>query len=372
MPSQRIVQVTGFYPPSLGGVEQLVRGLSEGLAERGFNVEVFTSKNGEVAGTVTLQPGLKVHYLYSVVLGNVLIIPPLFFKLMKVSRGTIVHLHSYQVFSPEVVGLVSRIKKFPYVAHVHMELSPDGPLGIFLPMYKRFVLGPVLRRAAKVICLTEDYAQLMINGYGVEQSKTIVIPGATSFTELSKPKARAQHPVRLLFVGRLTKQKNVSMLLEALNLYRRNFDSDIQLEIVGDGELRDGIEKLIHQLNLETLVTLRGALFGKELEQAYEESDILVLPTLFESFGLVYVEAMTKGLPVVSTNVLAVRNVVVNNRNGLLTKMNPSDFCAAIRRLVTDTSLYQTISAHNLEDVGLYGWDKVINKIEKVYAELHE
>jgi glycosyltransferase involved in cell wall biosynthesis len=370
MTNQPIVQVTGNYPPSLGGVEQFVRSLSEGLADRGFDVEVFTSKNGRATGTVTSQQRLKVQYLHSAVIGNFLIIPPLFSKLMKLSRGTIIHLHVYQAFSPEVVGLVSRIKKIPYIAHVHMELEADGPLGIFLPIYKRFVLGPTLRRAAKVICPTQDYAQLMINRYGVERSKTMVIPGATSFTELPKPKARTQHPVRLLFVGRLTKQKNVSMLLDALNIYRQNHDSSFQLEIVGEGELRDDIEEQIRRLGLETLVTLRGALYGKELEDAYEGSDIFVLPTLFESFGLVYIEAMTKGLPIISTNVRAVRNVVVNNRNGLLTNVNPSDFCAAIRQLATDTPLYESISAHNLEDVGLYGWDGVLDQILGVYAEL--
>jgi glycosyltransferase involved in cell wall biosynthesis len=142
------------------------------------------------------------------------------------------------------------------------------------------------------------------------------------------------------------------------------------LEIIGDGELRDDIERQIEALGLSSLVTLRGALYGQELEKRYDHSDIFVLPTLFESFGLVYIEAMAKALPIVSTNVEAVRNVVVNNRNGLLTELNPESFCSAIYELASNNSLYETISAQNLEDVAIYNWDSVLTKMLGVYGGL--
>jgi glycosyltransferase involved in cell wall biosynthesis len=369
MSTTRIAQVTAHYPPWLGGVERVVQTTSELLADAGWEVEVFTGENGRGSGTVTPRPGLRINYLRSFVLANVPIIPSLLFKLVKLPRGSIIHLHAAQAYTPEMVFLASKIKNIPYVAHLAIELEPGSRLGIWLPTYKRFFLGPILRRAAIVTCQTEDWQSHLIRQYGVEKCKTVLLPNATDFTVASEPKHAISGLPRLLFVGRLTKQKNVPMLLEALAIYRKEFGMEIALEIVGEGEDEDALRKQIETLELN-LVTLRGTLGGQELQAAYERSDIFVLPTLYETFGLVYIEAMTKGLPIVTTNVDSVRKVVVNGRNGLLTEVDPAAFCAAIRELVTTPELYETISEHSLEDVGQYSWDHFLVRTVQIYNDL--
>jgi glycosyltransferase involved in cell wall biosynthesis len=369
MATSRIAQVTAHYPPWLGGVERVVQTTSERLADAGWEVEVFTGENGRGVGTVAARPGLRINYLRSFFLGNVPIIPSLFFKLVKLPRGSIIHLHTAQAYTPEMVFLASKIKKIPYVAHLAIELEPVSRFGMLLPTYKRLFLGPILRQAAIVTCQTEDWQSHLIRQYGVEKSKTVLLPNATDFTVATEPKHAISGLPRLLFVGRLTKQKNVPMLLDALAMYREAYGTEIALEIVGEGEDEDALRKQIKTLELSS-VTLRGRLVGQELQAAYERSDIFVLPTLYETFGLVFIEAMTKGLPIVTTNVESVRQVVVDGRNGLLTEVDPASFCAALRELVTTPELYEAISAHNLEDVGQYSWDYFLERTLQIYRDL--
>jgi glycosyltransferase involved in cell wall biosynthesis len=289
---------------------------------------------------------------------------------MKLPKGTILHLYAYQAFTPEIVYLASRIKRTPYVVHLAIELEAGTRLGILLPAYKRFILRQVLCQAATVQCQTEDWADFVVSKYGVQKSRTVVIPPGTKFNAPWRPKSKISTPVRLLFVGRLTKQKNVPMLLEAMRIYKERFDPEFRLKIVGDGELREDIMEWIEETDLADHVSLSGPLFGGDLQNAYEESDIFVLPTLYESFGVVFIEAMAKGLPIVTTNVASVRNVVVDRRNGLLTDTDAESFCLAIRALVTDASLYSSISATNLEDVGKYDWDRIVDKVLSMYKSL--
>jgi glycosyltransferase involved in cell wall biosynthesis len=368
----RIIQVSPAYPPTLGGAEQVVQTLSEFLADRGFDVTVFTSQNGGEARTTHPQPRLTVQHLRSFTIARVNVIPSLFAKLLPTRPGDVLHVHIYQPFCPEVVSLISLLKRAPYVAHIHIENEMQGPLGVLLPAYRRVLLGPTLRRARKVICLTQDYAGLIVTRYRVKPSRIAVIPNATSFSIAASPKEAISGagPVHLLFVGRLSEQKNIPMLFEALEIYRDKFDDKFELEIVGDGELRHSVTDLVRRSSFAESVTLSGPLFGDDLERAYERSDIFVLPTSYESFGRVYIEAMAKGLPIVTTGVAGVRNVVIGDRNGLLSETSADSFCDALREMITNIDLYRRVSIQNLEDVRAYNWDRIVDRIVDVYSEI--
>ena len=172
---------------------------------------------------------------------------------------------------------------------------------------------------------------------------------------------------RLLFVGRLAVQKNILVILKALDLYRKQFEGGLTLEIIGDGEEREPMLREIEKLGLGSMVNFRGEVHGDELQKAYESNGVFVLPTSYETFGNVYIEAMAKGMPIVTSDIDSVRNVVVNGRNGLLTRIEPVSVCQAIRRLIEDGSLYREIALNNLEDVKRYDWQSLVAKTLSVY-----
>ena len=106
----RIIQIVAYYPPYVGGMQNVVREISERLAKKGHQVEVFTSDIGCNKGKLRSTKNLKIHYLKSWEFAHTPIMPSLFFKLLKMSKDSIMHIHIAQAFIPEVVYLISKIQ----------------------------------------------------------------------------------------------------------------------------------------------------------------------------------------------------------------------------------------------------------------------
>jgi glycosyltransferase involved in cell wall biosynthesis len=117
-------------------------------------------------------------------------------------------------------------------------------------------------------------------------------------------------------------------------------------------------------------VTLLGALHGEALQSTYRDSDLLLLTSTNESFGLVLVEAMTKGLPIVSVNIPAVPNVVINGENGLLAESTPEAVADAIHTLLTDIAFYSVVSNNNIAKSREYDWKVIVEKLAAIYESV--
>jgi glycosyltransferase involved in cell wall biosynthesis len=284
-----------------------------------------------------------------------------------------------------MVWLCAKLRGRRYVAHVHLDVPPSGRAGSLLAPYKRFLLRPVLRGAAVVLVPTPDYQKLIRDKYAIPQSRVVVIKNATDHRIAEQPrslsrKEAAQNEAaqneaaqrRLLFVGRLAAQKNIPLMLKAVACYLKKHGRHLRLSIVGDGEMRSAVQSQIDRLALGDVVTLRGRLHGEALQSAYEDSDLLLLTSTNESFGLVLIEAMTKGLPIVSVNIPAVRDVVVSGENGLLAEPTPEAVADAIYTLLADEALYSEISRNNLEKARDYDWSVVANDLSAVHDALGE
>ena len=141
---------------------------------------------------------------------------------------------------------------------------------------------------------------------------------------------------------------------------------------MGDGEEKSKIINLIKVEKLEKKVILHGALSEKRLYKIFSNSDIFILTSRYESFGLVLIEAMASGLPIVASNILAVRNVVENGKTGLLVKTTPEDFAKAIEKLLNNFQLREKLIKNGLEEVKKYSWNKIIEKFEDVYRSVKE
>jgi len=347
-------------------MEQLVQELSAFLADSGRNVQVITSsiRRGHVG--VEHHGAVEVDSLRAIEFAHTPVMPGLLPKLLRIRRGSLIHLHLSQAFVPETVLLASWLKRLPYIVHVHGIVERSGPLGFILPIYRRLVLPRLLRRARQVVVPTNDYRDRLISEFGLSPGKIAVIPNATTFSRSPAPRDRPHSTARLLSVGRLSLQKNYPLLIEAAALLLQQ-GVPFELSIVGEGEERPRLEELIARRKLNEVVKLEGAAWGPELEKCYEQADLFVLTSTAETFGRVFVEAMAKGLPIVATDIPGTRNVVVQGRNGHLAAETPEAIAGALRNLIGDNQAYAEISNNNLQDVERYDWGAILEAILGLY-----
>ena len=361
-----IVHVVPYYPPHVGGMENVARTVAEGLSETGRTVEVLASTSGPSrAPRVEHRGSLTVRRLRTIEFAHLPFMPTLLFQLLRLPRRALVHVHVAQAYAPEMVWLSGLLRRRPYLAHFHLDVEPSGPLGPIFVRYKRWVLGPVLRSAARVIVLTEGYAEFVHERYGVAADRIVVVPNGVSEEFFRSPSEPASHdgPFRLLFVGRLAPQKNVTRLLRAMAATTR----PVELAIVGEGEERAMLEDLISELHLGN-VRMVGSRTGADLVSWYRWADAFVSPSDKEGMPLVILEAMAAGLPVVSTDVPGSRETI--GTDGLLTPVDPEAMASAIDRLSCDPQLAAELSRRARERASRHLWPVVLANLEDVYRSV--
>lgn len=148
--------------------------------------------------------------------------------------------------------------------------------------------------------------------------------------------------LKILNVGSFQKKKNQLFLIEvAKELKIKNID--FELILIGDGEMRSSVENKIKSEKLERYVSLKGIV--NDVETYYKNSDIYVHAATYEPFGLVYLEAMASGLPIVSLDGKGNKDIILNGKNGfLIQEQNPTYFASQIEKLFTQPELYAAMS----------------------------
>ena len=151
---------------------------------------------------------------------------------------------------------------------------------------------------------------------------------------------RASPPYRLLYVGRLSAEKGVHHLLEAVSLLVGEGEL-VELHVVGTGELEGELWHVARALNIAEHVVFHGYVpQGEALRRIYRESDVFVLPSLQDQQPKVLLEAMSQGLPVVATRVGGIPAAIQDGENGLLVPpARPESTAAAVRRVLADVEL---------------------------------
>lgn len=357
-----VVYVAPYFPPDLGGMEKVAERLARGVASRRRVVVLTSTSSGEPA--VPYPDTMTVRRLRTFRVAQIPFMPSLALELLRTPRGSLIHVHVAQAYPPEVVYLVAKLTRRPYVAHFHLDVGPSTRLGPLFLLYKRHILSRVLRAATRVVALNEEQAELLQVRHGVAPHRICVIPNGVGdeFTEVpAAPGTRQPGPFRLLFVGRLSPQKNLPRLLKAVSQVR----SDVELTVVGSGTSQPIVEGLIAELGLDN-VRLVGEQHGAELVEHYHRADALVLTSDREGMPLVLLEAMATGLPVIATDVDGVRSTLGDA--GLLVPPDPGAIARAIDRLSGDDALREDLANRSWVRSATFGWDRAVDALEDLYT----
>lgn len=232
-----------------------------------------------------------------------------------------------------------------------------------------------IRSSQRVVAIsryTADEVRALVPGRAVE-----VIPYTYELAEAPPPVARSvDRTPTILFVGRLVERKGVPVLVDALAELRRTVDA--RVVVIGDGPERATIEQRATERGVRDVVELRGQVSDDALRGAYGEADVFVLPAIVDSrgdtegLGVVLLEAMNFGLPVVGSSVGGILDIVVPEESGLL--VPPGDASAlarALQRLLSDPALARRLGAAGRDRVRTeFSWAAIVERWIAVYREL--
>ena len=170
------------------------------------------------------------------------------------------------------------------------------------------------------------------------------------------------------FVGRLSPQKSPEMLIRAFSRIIKAADSRVKLVLVGDGPLKPALESLVSQLTLQEHVAFAGDVNGPEAMAAF---DLLALPSQYEAFPYVLLEALALGLPVITTAVGGVGHLVRQNENGVIVPVGATEeFSDALKRLVSDESLRRQMGSASLKMSNAFTSERMLLETAALYQRL--
>jgi glycosyltransferase involved in cell wall biosynthesis len=359
-----IIQITPYYPPHLGGMERVVENLATRLG-RDHNVTVLTTTlGGRREPRRFSHDRVTIRRHRSVEFAHTPIAPGLLLSLLCTPRRAVLHLHSAHALFPELVAAVARLRSQRFLIHYHLDVDASGRLGRLLPYYKKHVFARVLRAAAGVIALTTAQADFIERTYGVPAHRIHVVPNGVGDEYFMTPRS-APSPgerLRLLFVGRLSAQKNVTRLLDALAMCRQPVD----LTVVGDGEQRNQLERHARLLQLSNVI-FTGPRFGTALRATYASAHAFVLPSDREGMPLVALEAMAAGLPIVATRVPG--NIELLDGVAAMAEASPGCLAAEVDKLAGNRRQFELLARRSAESAREYTWTAVVERVQAVYGE---
>lgn len=258
----------------------------------------------------------------------------------------------------------------PYMTSVHGVLAEEARHergSVFAELWSLSRLELLNARAADLVQTTSEYCRAAIQrNYGVAREKIRVMPSGI-------PLARWQRIVRetphhsdgatILCVARQYPRKHVADLLRAMPEVRRVVPNARAL-IVGDGPEHASLRALHAQLNLGSAVALLGAIpDDDELARMYRQADIFCLPSVQEGFGLVFLEAMAAGLPIVATRSAAIPEVVPDRQAGILVPpASPPDLAQALIELLQNPQQRTEYGTFGQQYVRRYDWDSIAHE----------
>lgn len=367
-----VLQVSRFYYPKVGGVEQVVRTLSEGIHGDDWRVRVLAATTG---GLGTFETINRVRVTRASCLGTVLAVPlaPTYpYHLGRQSRrADIVHHHL-----PNPLGVGSQLvvgdADAALVATYHSDIVRQSSwLSVYEPLLHRF-----LERTDRIIATSPRLIEHSEHLQPYEDKCGVVPPSidVDRYGQYDGPKydlpGEGDRPT-LLFVGRLNYYKGVEYLLDAMQ------QVDARLLVVGDGNRRESLERRARDREVEDKVHFLGQVPDEKLHYCYDVADVFVLPSVerSEAFGIVQLEAMAYRTPVVNTDLPSgVPWVSQDGETGFTVPPRDTDALAeAITTLLSDEKLRSEYGENGRARVKeLFGHEVNRERVLAIYDEYGE
>ncbi|HEC66740.1 MAG TPA: glycosyltransferase family 1 protein [bacterium] len=379
----KIIQVTTFFHPIVGGVETQALGLARALKKEGHQVEVITSDSAKNKGRIKEKhdeiDGIKItrcktwfgtSYFYK-------IYPGLIFKLFK-KDFDIIHVHGFRKFEVYAALLVTKIKKKKLVVTSHnpfvvKEKSRGKVLNFFVKLHD-ITLGKLFSRYIdQVIAITKEELEFL-EKFNIAPNRINVIPNGVS--ELFFGEGKKENFLKAFNIS-VTKWKNIVVTVGRIhkvkgfqNLKHAADHMKNTLFIIAgadDGYLSE-LKKYFD--SNRNVILLERTVSHEQVNDMFALGDLFVMPSLHEAFGITLLEAMASGLPVISTIHGGPKEIVKESFGVLVEPEKQKILTNKIKWMLEDEKRLEKMGIEARKEAGKYRWKRIVNSVVKVYEEI--
>ncbi|MBI4257679.1 MAG: glycosyltransferase family 4 protein [Thaumarchaeota archaeon] len=376
-----------FPPRVIGGIAPHTDNLSRSLARKGNTVYIVTC---DYPGAPEYEEvdGIKVHRVNSykfptpdfatwVSMMNVnLGIKAAEIVKSNKNRIQILHAHDWLVANASI-GL-KHLFRIPLIATIHS--TEYGRRGGIYDDYQRMISsteGWLAREAWRIICCSGYMASEISSNLSAPNSKIDVIPNGVNLQEFrgeyDKKAFRAKFALPnerlVLFVGRLVHEKGARILVEAIPHVLKTVDA--KFVIVGEGYLREQLLAKTNEMGVSHKTLISGFLDTPTVKSLFRTADVCVVPSLYEPFGIVALEAIAAKTPLVTTGTGGLGEIVQHDRHAVLVHPSAQSVAWGITKILTDPAYAERLTqAAYQRALSSYKWDNIAAKTLKVYSRV--
>jgi len=383
----RICMLSWEFPPRIvGGIARHCLGLSRALAKQGHEVYLVTL---EFPGAPLFEEmdGVKI-YRVLIELGhpNFMLWTFIFNHFMEkrvasLSREAdfdVIHIHDW-LTAPAGIAAKHFLDR-TLISTVHsMEIgrsqglhNPDSFLIDGIEWWMTY-------ESRRIIVCSNSVKWDLENHFHIPSEKIRVIPNGVDlskfefYTDREDIKRRygiAPYERAILFVGRLVPQKGVDSLIKAVPLILQQH-KNVKFIITGDGWSRSYLEELARTTGFEKDIQFLGFVPDSELAKLMVSADVLVIPSIYEPFGIVALEGMAAGIPIVAANVGGLSEIIEHERTGVLVYPgNPESIAWGVNRVLSDPAFSEWLVKNAKRKVQeVYNWDMIAKRTAALYEE---
>lgn len=354
----KVLVVSPYSWSTPGGVGAHVGHLATALRSRGHEVRIVAPSEGEVEpGVVSVGRSIPIPYNGSI--ARLAFGPRVALRIrvaLRRARPDVVHIH--EPFAPSA-GLLTLINtRLPVVATFHASIGRSRAYRVAAP-----ALRPLYRRLAARIAVSEEARRTIEKVFG--SNGITVIPNGVEwsrFSSLPPPSGSL-----ILFVGRMEKRKGAAVIVDAFTRLAEKRPA-AELVLAGEGPERKAVESAVPE-NLRDRVMFAGRVDPLELAGVFGRAAVVCAPSLGgESFGIVLLEAMAAGRPVVASSIPGYAAVLRDGVDGVLVPPgDPDALAAALERVLDDPNAARAMGEAGRERARRYDWPSIAAAIEKVY-----
>jgi phosphatidylinositol alpha-mannosyltransferase len=364
----RILQVSPYSWDVPGGVQVHVDQLATHLRSRGHEVHVLAPARSQIRREGVTVVGKAIPFRGNGSVARICFSPQsarIVKRALLAFRPDVIHVH--EPLAPSTAMFTVLGANAPVVATFHSNLPPDSAGGVFFRLASP-VIRPVWNRIDRFIAVSPVARASVLAGMG--DAPVTIVPNGLDVDRFANAPRAALGPGRhMLFVGRLEPRKGFPVAVRAFALLARGYP-DLRLLVVGDGSARNAIDNL--PADVIDRVVMLGRVKGGELPAYYRAADVFVSPALGnESFGIVLLEAMAAGLPVVASDISGYRDVARNDREALLVPpADPDALAAGVARVLEERELAESLVEAGRRRARDFSWEVVATRLEEIYRDV--